>query len=124
MKTIERTILFRGQRVDNGEWVYGYFVKDPDEKFRIYLQPFDEATSNTYYVVKPETIGQYSGINDRNNKEIFEGDKFRLGVDEDLYEVRFEYGCFMAFFNGLQYGLVGELDPSFIEVVGNINDKK
>lgn len=51
-------IKFRGQRIDNNEWVYGYYVKDPKGKHRIYWQPFGEASSNTYHFVKEESVGQ------------------------------------------------------------------
>jgi hypothetical protein len=45
MNTAE--IKFRGKRIDNNEWIYGYFVIDPKGGHRIYWKPFDEATSST-----------------------------------------------------------------------------
>lgn len=45
---MNREIKFRGQRADNGLWVYGYYVKDPQGNHRMYLQPFAEASSNSY----------------------------------------------------------------------------
>ena len=69
-----REIKFRGKRMDNREWVYGYYVIDPKGRHRIYWQPFDEATSHTYHFVIPATVGQFTGLKDRNGKEIYEGD--------------------------------------------------
>lgn len=51
-------IKFRGQRIDNNEWVYGYYVKDTKGQHRIYWQPFDDASSNTYHFVKDGSVGQ------------------------------------------------------------------
>ena len=81
---MDRMILFRGRREDTGEWVYGSYAVTGGDAFIIKREPvFDEVFGGEVpdcISVKPETVGQYVGQEDREGRQIFEGDIIRYTV--------------------------------------------
>ena len=119
-------ILFRGKRLDNGEWVTGnLFVSDTDSRTHILV---GSRIFTIEWEVDPSTIGQYTGLKDKNGKRIFEGDiaKVLQGKDKDIAYVGFENGAFML------YPKTGNIyertlweywyNDWDVEVIGNITD--
>lgn len=116
-------ILFRGKRIDNGEWVKGFYVCVLDTRY-IMTGKFDSLTNGIInseaYKVDPDTVGRFTGLEDKLGTKIFEGDVIDdLGVE---YIVVFDsdYAQFRGKFDGWN----AEIShiASRCEVIGNIHD--
>jgi len=91
---MEDRCLFRGKRVDNGEWVEGYFYKTTGY---VFPKQYESHSACFYYIaqmqVDPETIGQCTGLKDKNSKLIFERD-ILLDEYNRVWHVKWARGCF------------------------------
>ena len=126
-----REIKFRGKRVDNGEWAYGFFSRINGEP--IILSPMD---SYKYYrkffvdvpfkQVIPETVGQYTGLKDKNGKEIFEGDVVLCKIHDKEYMGLVEYTNTYGFYylSGMGYSDTELWGCNEKKVIGNIHENK
>ena len=110
-----RDILFRGKRVDNGEWIEGCFLDE--NNMGIFYDDTEESDCTVHiFSVIPETVGQYTGQKDRNGDKIFEGDILVLGSSIP-HVVKFEDGEFV-----LENTAISIRYADKFKVIGNIHD--
>ena len=128
-----RDIIFRGKRTDNGEWVYGAPTKDSHGETvmveSVYeCEEYNCRCANCLYVDE-NTVGQYTGLTNKNGTKIFEGDVVKRFLLGKMYIFQIGYDNGLASFIG-QAGIKfttfdydsAEFASAEFEVVGNIYD--
>ena len=130
---MNREIKFRGQIIDSKEWVYGNLVKIDNGQcfiFNFHFIPAMSCPSEKFIEVKPETIGQFVGILDKANTEIYEGDFISTDLQRPYNKVIFKNGAFMVecFDDNLYHDIffpTSHLQHTFCKyskVIGNVID--
>lgn len=115
-----RDIEFRGKRVDNGEWVYGdlWQCKYADGRNKITISEQTPCALCNIEVI-PETVGQYTGLRDRNEVKIYEKDIVR--TNKGIMVIKYLKDSFQCIDNNdCNYRLFDFIYNGCIKVIGNI----
>ena len=120
-----REILFRGKCTDDGEWIEGGVLQIPGYVAICAYSDYHEW--HKFVGVLPETLGQYTGLTDKNGKKIFEGDIIKCGKDIGAVDYSETFAKFRVVYNQLSGNWFDFEDDecypiaSECEVIGNIH---
>jgi uncharacterized phage protein (TIGR01671 family) len=117
-----REILFRGKRLDNGEWIQGDIVQFPVHGI---VRIVEQEPSYKDAEVDSDTVGQYTGLTDKNSNEIFEGDIVKTSHGGSTYYAKIEWddGSFWVTNHDIQMpSYISEVSKTYLEIIGNIYD--
>lgn len=127
-----REIIFRGKSIYTKEWMYGNLMYSG---VPICVLRFKDISTMNYpmyhqFDVSADTVGQFTGLYDKNGTRIYEGDILKWGKDNKLYVVKFWKGMFYASIEECNKDIIGGFplyvltddDEGVCEIVGNIYD--
>lgn len=130
-----REVLFRGKSVDNDEWVEGCLLDAKEDTYIIphgYEYLYDEleklAFNVTRHIVIPETVGQFTGLTDKNGRKIFEGDILGAYLDDEfpddytMVKVIWHNNGWYTQQNKALPDMLEYADSQRFEVISNIHD--
>lgn len=113
-------IEFRGKSKADGAWHYGYYHCNRETPIIVYEWETPTTIVQNRIPVDPKTVGQYTNLNDKNGKKIFDGDRCWNDYEEEYGIVSFDEGKFIFTFDNVCVDLFEVADD--LEVVTNIWD--